>query len=183
MTTSSGKRSGLAACRHHRQCSCSAFPGIKDDRGSEATSPDGIIQQAVRALKDALPQMIVITDVCLCEYTAHGHCGIVEKGIIVNDPTRERLAEMAHSHARAGADMIAPSDMMDGTVAAIRTFWTVPALKIFLSWPMPRKIFLGALCAVPGGSPIRAGIRRPEISSAEPCQWPRGAALAFGVRC
>ena len=96
------------------------IPRIKDDRGSEATSPDGIIQQAVRALKDALPQMVVITDVCLCEYTAHGHCGIVEKGIILNDPTRERLAEMALSHARAGADMVAPSDMMDGTVAAIR---------------------------------------------------------------
>ena len=96
------------------------IPRVKDDRGSEATSPDGIIQQAIRALKDALPQMIVITDVCLCEYTSHGHCGIVEKGIIVNDPTRERLAEMALSHARAGADMVAPSDMMDGTVAAIR---------------------------------------------------------------
>ena len=96
------------------------IPRTKDERGSEATSPDGIIQQAVRALKDALPQMIVITDVCLCEYTSHGHCGIVEKGVIVNDPTRERLAEMALSHARAGADMTAPSDMMDGTVAAIR---------------------------------------------------------------
>lgn len=96
------------------------IPRTKDERGSEATSPDGIIQQAVRALKDALPQLLVITDVCLCEYTSHGHCGIVEKGVIVNDPTRERLAEMALSHARAGADMAAPSDMMDGTVAAIR---------------------------------------------------------------
>jgi porphobilinogen synthase len=97
------------------------IPRTKDEQGSEATSPDGIIQQAVRALKDALPQMIVITDVCLCEYTSHGHCGIVEKGVIVNDPTRERLAEMALSHARAGADMAAPSDMMDGTVAAVRS--------------------------------------------------------------
>jgi porphobilinogen synthase len=96
------------------------IPRVKDERGSEATSPDGIIQQAVRALKDALPQMIVITDVCLCEYTSHGHCGIVEQGIILNDPTRERLAEMALSYAHAGADMVAPSDMMDGTVAAVR---------------------------------------------------------------
>jgi porphobilinogen synthase len=96
------------------------IPRTKDERGSEATSPEGIIQQAVRALKDALPQIVVITDVCLCEYTSHGHCGIVEKGVIVNDPTLERLAEMALSHARAGADIAAPSDMMDGTVAAIR---------------------------------------------------------------
>jgi porphobilinogen synthase len=96
------------------------IPRSKDDYGSEAIRPDGIIQQAVRALKDAVPRMIVITDVCLCEYTAHGHCGIVEQGIILNDPTRELLAEMALSHARAGADMVAPSDMMDGTVAAIR---------------------------------------------------------------
>jgi porphobilinogen synthase len=96
------------------------IPLTKDEHGSEATSPDGIIQQAIRALKDALPQLMVITDVCLCEYTSHGHCGIVEKGIIVNDPTRERLAEMALSHAQAGADITAPSDMMDGTVAAIR---------------------------------------------------------------
>ena len=97
------------------------IPRTKDEKGSEATSPDGIIQQAVRALKDALPQIIVITDVCLCEYTSHGHCGIVERGVILNDPTRERLAEMALSHAQAGADMAAPSDMMDGTVAAIRS--------------------------------------------------------------
>lgn len=97
------------------------IPRTKDEQGSEAISPDGIIQQAIRALKDSLPQMIVITDVCLCEYTSHGHCGIVERGVILNDPTRERLAEMALSHARAGADMAAPSDMMDGTVAAIRS--------------------------------------------------------------
>jgi porphobilinogen synthase len=96
------------------------IPRSKDEHGSEATQDSGIIQQAVRALKAAVSEMMLITDVCLCEYTSHGHCGIVENGIILNDETTERLAEMAVSHARAGADMVAPSDMMDGTVAAIR---------------------------------------------------------------
>ena len=96
------------------------IPRSKDEQGSEAAQDSGIIQQAVRALKAAVPEMILITDVCLCEYTSHGHCGIVENGIILNDKTIERLADMAVSHARAGADMVAPSDMMDGTVAAIR---------------------------------------------------------------
>jgi porphobilinogen synthase len=96
------------------------IPLIKDEFGSEATQDSGIIQQAVRALKDAVPEMILITDVCLCEYTSHGHCGIVENGIILNDKTTDRLAEMALSHARSGADMVAPSDMMDETVACIR---------------------------------------------------------------
>jgi len=96
------------------------IPLIKNELGSEATQDSGIIQQAVRALKAAVPEMILITDVCLCEYTSHGHCGIVENGIILNDKTTDRLADMALSHARAGTDMVAPSDMMDGTVAAIR---------------------------------------------------------------
>ena len=96
------------------------IPRSKDEHGSEASQDSGIIQQAVRALKAAVPEMILITDVCLCEYTSHGHCGIVENGIILNDKTIERLADMAVSHGRAGADMVAPSDMMDGTVAAIR---------------------------------------------------------------
>ena len=96
------------------------IPEKKDEVASGAFMKDGIVQQAVRRIKDKVPDVVVITDVCLCEYTAHGHCGIVEKGIILNDPTRERLAAMALSHAQAGADMVAPSDMMDGTVAAIR---------------------------------------------------------------
>jgi len=96
------------------------IPLSKDEHGSEASQDSGIIQQAVRALKAAVPEMILITDVCLCEYTSHGHCGIVENCFILNDKTIERLADMAVSHARAGADMVAPSDMMDGTVAAIR---------------------------------------------------------------
>ena len=96
------------------------IPSGKDERGSEATQDSGIIQKTLRAVKAAVPEMMLITDVCLCEYTSHGHCGIVENGIVLNDQTTERLAEMAVSHARAGADMVAPSDMMDGTVAAIR---------------------------------------------------------------
>jgi porphobilinogen synthase len=96
------------------------LPAVKDAVGSEAYASDGIVQQAVRAIKDTISDLVVITDVCLCEYTSHGHCGIVERGRIKNDPTLELLAKTAVSHAEAGADMVAPSDMMDGRVAAIR---------------------------------------------------------------
>jgi porphobilinogen synthase len=96
------------------------LPQKKDETGSEAASPRGAVQQAVRALKKALPELVVITDVCLCGYTSHGHCGIVHKGEIDNDATLEVLAQVALSHAEAGADLVAPSDMMDGRVGAIR---------------------------------------------------------------
>lgn len=96
------------------------IPRTKDEMGTGAYDDKGIIQTAVRALKDKVPDLMVITDVCLCEYTSHGHCGIVENGEILNDPTLELLAREAVSHARAGADMVAPSDMMDGRVGAIR---------------------------------------------------------------
>src|SRR3989440_12524110 len=96
------------------------LPADKDPRGSEAYADDGIIQQAVRAVKDTVPDLLVVTDVCLCEYTSHGHCGVVEDGVVKNDPTLELIARTAVSHAEAGADMVAPSDMMDGRVAAIR---------------------------------------------------------------
>ncbi|MDI6857251.1 MAG: porphobilinogen synthase [Dehalococcoidia bacterium] len=96
------------------------IPASKDDEGSEAYADDGIVQQAVRALKQADPDLPVITDVCLCEYTSHGHCGIVREGEVDNDATLPLLARTAVSHARAGADMVAPSAMMDGQVAAIR---------------------------------------------------------------
>ena len=95
-------------------------PARKDERGSEAYAADGIVQQAVRALKDQRPELVVITDVCLCEYTSHGHCGVVEKGEVANDPSLELLGQAALSHAVAGADIVAPSDMMDGRVGAIR---------------------------------------------------------------
>ena len=96
------------------------IPETKDPLGSEAYAEDGIIQQAVRAIKDAVPELLVMTDVCLCEYTDHGHCGVVAAGEVQNDPTLELLVKESLSHARAGADVIAPSDMMDGRVGAIR---------------------------------------------------------------
>lgn len=96
------------------------IPEHKDEVGSGAYHADGIIQQTVKALKDRIPELFVITDVCLCEYTSHGHCGIVKHGRILNDPTLELLAKTALSHAQSGADMVAPSDMMDGRVKAIR---------------------------------------------------------------
>ena len=95
-------------------------PEAKDALGSEAYADDGIIQQAVRAVKDAVPDLLVMTDVCLCEYTDHGHCGVIEAGEVQNDPTLELLVKESLSHARAGADVIAPSDMMDGRVGTIR---------------------------------------------------------------
>lgn len=97
------------------------IPDKKDDTGSEAWAENGAVQQAVRLLKKELPQMVVITDVCMCEYTSHGHCGILENGEVVNDATLELLSRASLSHADAGSDMIAPSDMMDGRVAAIRS--------------------------------------------------------------
>lgn len=97
------------------------LPSHKDEVGSEAYDDHGIIQEAIRAIKAHDPEFYVITDVCLCEYTSHGHCGLLDdKGYVLNDPTLELLAKEAVSHAAAGADMVAPSDMMDGRVAAIR---------------------------------------------------------------
>jgi porphobilinogen synthase len=96
------------------------IPKKKDEVGSSAYHPKGVIQQAMRAVKKATPELLVITDVCLCEYTSHGHCGVVVDGYVDNDKTLELLAKTALSHAEAGADMVAPSDMMDGRVKAIR---------------------------------------------------------------
>lgn len=96
-------------------------PGRKDELASEAYDGEGIVQKAVRAIKKELPELLVITDVCLCEYTSHGHCGIVREGRVLNDPTLELLARAAVSHAHAGADMVAPSDMMDGRIGVIRS--------------------------------------------------------------
>jgi len=97
------------------------IPAEKDARGSGADAAGGVVQRAVEAVKAAEPDLCVITDVCLCEYTDHGHCGLIEAGDVANDPSVARLAETAVSHANAGADVVAPSDMMDGRVAAIRT--------------------------------------------------------------
>jgi porphobilinogen synthase len=96
------------------------IPEKKDEIASGALAKDGVIQRAVREIKEKVPDILVITDVCLCEYMSHGHCGMVEKGEVANDLTLEVLAEQAISHARAGADMVAPSAMMDGQVGALR---------------------------------------------------------------
>lgn len=96
------------------------IPEKKDELGSEAYAEDGIIQRAIKTLKEKVEGILIITDVCLCEYTSHGHCGVVKDGKILNDETLDLLAQQALSHVRAGADMVAPSDMMDGRVGAIR---------------------------------------------------------------
>ena len=97
------------------------LPDKKDEVGSEASDPNGAVQRSVEAIRKAKLELLVITDVCLCEYTSHGHCGVIDKGEVTNDRSVALLAEAALSHARAGADIVAPSDMMDGRVGAIRT--------------------------------------------------------------
>jgi porphobilinogen synthase len=96
------------------------IPEEKDDRGSGAWDDDGIVQQALRAIRERVPQLVLVTDVCLCEYTSHGHCGVLDGEEVANDETLELLARTAVSHVEAGADAVAPSDMMDGRVAALR---------------------------------------------------------------
>ncbi len=105
------------------------IPDRKDEQGTGAFAKDGIVQQAVKRVKNEAPDMLVITDVCLCEYTSHGHCGIIEKGEVQNDATQEVLAETALSQVKAGADMVAPSAMMDGQIAAIREILDENALE------------------------------------------------------
>jgi porphobilinogen synthase len=97
------------------------IPDEKDDEGSGAYVADGVVQRALRALRERYPDLVLVTDVCLCEYTSHGHCGVIENGEVANDATLELLARTAVSHAGAGADAVAPSDMMDGRVAALRS--------------------------------------------------------------
>ena len=96
------------------------LPETKDERGTSGYEKDGIVQSAIRELKEQVPDILVMTDVCLCEYTSHGHCGVIRNGTVDNDETLELLARQALSHARAGADVVAPSDMMDGRVGIIR---------------------------------------------------------------
>jgi len=111
------------------------LPETKDELGSEAYSPQGVIQRAIATIKEAVPDLVVVTDVCLCEYTSHGHCGIIVEGYVDNDRTLEILGKTACSQAAAGADMVAPSDMMDGRVKAIREaldaggFHTIPIMS------------------------------------------------------
>src|SRR5205807_9095802 len=96
------------------------LPETKDPRGASSLSSQGVVQRAIEGIRKANLKLLVVTDVCLCEYTDHGHCGVMEHGEVANDPTLGILAQQALSHARAGADIVAPSDMMDGRVGAIR---------------------------------------------------------------
>src|SRR5256884_4267547 len=132
------------------------IPAHKDDQASGAYDEEGVVQLATRAIKEALPDLVVITDVCLCEYTSHGHCGVVRDGRVLNDPTLELLARTAISHAAAGADIIAPSDMMDGRVGAIRAaldsegFGETPILSYAAKYA---SAFYGPLREAPDSAP------------------------------
>ncbi len=132
------------------------IPSKKDETGTGAYSPEGIVQRAVAAVRKRFPEINIITDVCLCEYTSHGHCGIVREGKILNDPTLELLAATALSHAQAGADIIAPSDMMDGRVGAIRDlldengFESIPILSYAAKYS---SAFYGPFRDIAGSAP------------------------------
>ena len=156
------------------------IPEAKDEAASGAYARNGIVQQTVRQLKKELPDLLVFTDVCLCEYMSHGHCGIVEKnkgGRVANDRTLKLLARTAVSHAEAGADVVAPSDMMDGRVAAIRQALDAAGLGGHADSFLCGQIRLGLLRAVPRGGGIRAAIRRPaRVSNGRrPTRWRRCA--------
>jgi porphobilinogen synthase len=114
------KKVGEAVADGLKACILFGIPAVKDEVGSGAYDDAGIVQKAIRLLKDRWPELVVIADTCLCEYTSHGHCGLVKNDYVQNDPTLNLLAKAAVAQARAGADMVAPSDMMDGRVAAIR---------------------------------------------------------------
>ena len=152
------------------------LPAEKDPRGSEAYAEDGIVQQAVRAVKETIPDLLVVTDVCLCEYTSHGHCGVVEDGRVKNDPTLDLLARTAVSHVEAGADMVAPSDMMDGRVAAIREALDEIGLPGDADHGLLGQVRLGLLRAVPRGGGLDAAVRRPALLSDGPRELGRGDA-------
>jgi len=162
------------------------IPAAKDAEGSGAWDEEGVIQTAVRALKQALPELLVLTDVCLCEYTDHGHCGVLREGggdspaIVDNDATLELLARVAVSHARAGADLVAPSDMMDGRVGAIRAeldvegFADTPILAYSAKFA---SAFYGPLRDAAGSAPVRGDRRGYQMDPANGREAVREALL------
>ena len=158
-------------------------PAEKDEHGSGAWDEEGVVQVATRAIKQALPELLVITDVCLCEYTTHGHCGVLrEDGAVDNDATIELLARTAVSHARAGADLVAPSDMMDGRVGAISAGARRRGLLRDPDPRLLRQVRLGLLRAVPRGRGLRARVRRPAHLPDGSRQRPRGGARGAARR-
>jgi len=157
------------------------IPAEKDSEGSPAWDEQGVVQQAVAAIKRALPRLLVITDVCLCEYTDHGHCGVLDgDGRVENDATLELLARIAVSHARAGADIIAPSDMMDGRVGAIRSeldsegFSDTPILAYSAKFA---SAFYGPFRAAAGSQPAFGDRRSYQMDSANGREAVREALL------
>ena len=152
------------------------IPDHKDDLASQAYAEDGVVQNAVRALKEAYPELCVITDVCLCEYMDHGHCGIIEGEKILNDPTLELIDQTAVSHAEAGADIIAPSDMMDGRVGSIRTALDAAGFTQTPIMAYSAKVLERLLRTFPRGGGERARLRRQEFLPDGPGQRARGHA-------
>jgi porphobilinogen synthase len=144
------------------------LPESKDPLGTQAYAENGVVQQAVAEVKNKVPDLAVITDVCLCAYTDHGHCGVVEQNRIDNDATLDLLARTALSHVKAGADMVAPSDMMDGRVAEIRSalddenYSHIPIMATRPNIARP--------ITAPSGRPL---IRRPSSATAAPTRWTR----------
>jgi porphobilinogen synthase len=155
------------------------IPAEKDDEGSGAWLEDGIVQQALRALRPRFPELLLITDVCLCEYTSHGHCGVIRDGEVDNDASLELLARTAVSHVEAGADAVAPSDMMDGRVAAIRE--QLPQTPIIAYSAKYASAFYGPFREAAGSAPsfgdrrgyqmdpgnVREALRECELDAAE----------------
>ena len=136
------------------------IPEHKDETGSGAYDEHGVVQKAIKAIKDKVPELYVITDVCMCEYTSHGHCGIMKDGDVQNDLTLELLAKEAVSHAKAGADMVAPSDMMDGRVEAIRLALDEEGFPETPDHVVCCKVCLSILRTFQGSGRIHPAIRR-----------------------
>ena len=157
------------------------IPAHKDPAASGAYDSEGIVQMAVRAIKDEFPELVVITDVCLCEYTDHGHCGVVQEGEVLNDVTLELLSKMAVTHADSGADIVAPSDMMDGRVAAIRNALDEEGLTDTVPHVLLQQVRLGLLRPVPRSRRLRSVVRRPQDVPDGPGQ-PRGGGARVAAR-
>ena len=176
LSVDAGRRRGAPGpcARRARRCILFGIPDTKDAQGSQAYASEGIVQRAIREIKSAVPELQVIADVCLCEYTDHGHCGVIEEGHVANDATLPLLARMAVTCAQAGADIIAPSDMMDGRVerhppGARRG---APARR---AHPLLRgQVRLGLLRPLPRGRPEHAPVRRPADPPDGPGQRARG---------
>ncbi len=137
------------------------IPAEKDEQATGAWEDDGIVQQALRALRPRFPELVLLTDVCLCEYTSHGHCGVIVDGEVANDASLELLARTAVSHVEAGADVVAPSDMMDGRVAAIREALDDRGYESIADPRLLGEVRVRVLRPVPRGGRLDARVRRP----------------------